>query len=196
MIAQLRGRVLTRQPNLAVIDVGGVGYGVHIPLSTYTRLEGASGEITLLVHTHVTQDAIELFGFSTSVEKQLFTLLITVSGVGPKLAINILSGIAPEELIAAIERKDEARLVMVPGIGKKTAARLALELHDKVRAMAIETKAGEPAGLGLRADLVSALVNLGYPEPRATRAVEEAMRDEVASEFEPLFKKALALLSK
>lgn len=195
MIAQLRGRIVSRQPNNVIIDVGGVGYGVHIPLSTFTQLQDVAGETTLLTYTHVTQDSIQLYGFATIVEKHLFLLLITVNGVGPRLASSILSGIAPEELAAAIERKDEARLIMVPGIGKKTAARLIIDLHDKVRKVPLELKPGEVAPT--RGDLVSALMNLGYTEPRAARAVELAIADSgTDAGFELLLKRALAAISK
>ncbi|MEW6369281.1 MAG: Holliday junction branch migration protein RuvA [Acidobacteriota bacterium] len=195
MISQLRGRVVSRHNNFIVLDVGGVGYGVHIPLSTYTRLEGMTGEITLLTHTHVTQDAIQLFGFTTSVEKDLFKLLITVSGVGPRLAVNILSGISPEDLSAAIERGEEARLCKVPGIGRKTAARLITELRDQVKKLELERRAGAPE-VTVRDDILSALINLGYPEPRAARALEEAAKAADATDFETLLKRALASLAK
>jgi len=193
VISQLRGSIMSRRPNFIVLDVNGVGYGLHIPLSTYTRLEKSQGETTLLTYMHVAQDRLDLFGFSTVVERDLFHMLLAVSGVGPRLAINILSGISPEDLVEAIERKDEARLSRVPGIGRKIAARLTTELHDRVRKLSIERQA---AGAGIRDDLLSALVNLGYPTAKAERAVEEAIRAGATEEFESLFKKALAMLSK
>lgn len=194
MISQLRGRVVSRQPNHAVLDVNGVGYGVSIPLSTFSRLDGAAGEVTLLTHTHVTQDAIELFGFATTVERQLFQLLIKVNGIGPRLAIGILSGITPEDLAAAIERGDEARLVKVPGIGRKIAARLIVELKDGLKKMEIEQLSAAQPQAAISRDLVSALVNLGYPETRAERAVEEAVRQAADEPFEALLRRALGRL--
>lgn len=193
MISQLRGRVILRQPNHIVLDVGGVGYGLTVPLSTYTRLKDATGETTLLTHTHMSQDRLELFGFSTDVEKTLFGLLLTVSGIGPRLAINILSGISPEELTGAIEGRDEARLSRVPGIGRKLAARLVVELQDKLKKLTIERTA---SGAGVRDDLLSALVNLGYPEPRAARAVEGAAKVAGIEDFEEMLKRALTILAR
>ncbi len=193
MISQLRGSIVSRRPNFVILDVGGVGYGLHIPLSTYTRIEKATGETILLTYTHVSQDRLELFGFTTTVEKDLFHLLISVSGVGPRLAVNILSGISPEDLVSAIERKDDARLARVPGIGRKIAARLSTELHDRLRKLAFER---ETASVDIREDLLSALMNLGYPEQKAARSVEEAQKAGGEDNFESLLKRALAALSK
>ena len=133
MIAQLRGCLLRKEPQEAVVDVGGVGYRVTIPLSTFYRLGEAGSEVTLLTHTHVREDALALFGFLTAVEQALFERLIAVSGVGPKLAVSVLSGIEAPELVAALRSSDVARLTRIPGVGKKTAERLVVELKDKMQ---------------------------------------------------------------
>ena len=196
MIAQLRGRLVRKGPQEVVVDVGGVGYRVAIPLSTFYRLGDAGSEVSLLTHTHVREDVLALFGFLTPAEQALFERLIAVSGVGPKLAIAILSGIEAPDLVAALRTSDVARLTRIPGVGKKTAERLVLELKDKVKgleASVAETPAEAP-GSGARSDLVSALVHLGYSRPEAERAVEHALRDG-EGRFEDLLRRSLRILS-
>lgn len=195
MIAQLSGRLLRKGPQEAVVDVGGVGYRVAVPLSTFYRLGEPGAEVSLLVHTHVREDALALFGFLTAVELALFELLLGVSGVGPKLAISILSGCECPELVAALKAGDVARLVRIPGVGKKTAERLVLELREKVQGLVAEEEAAAvPAPQGSKGDLVSALVHLGYSRPEAERGAERALR-EGDGRFEDLLRRALRALS-
>jgi Holliday junction DNA helicase RuvA len=194
MIGQLRGRLEDKRPNQVVVDTGGVGYLVQIPLSTFAALGELHTEVTLLIHTHVREDALALYGFLTAREKQFFELLISASGVGPSLALKILSGISVEELFAAIRGGDLARLTQVPGVGRKTAERIVVELRDKLKA--VEAEAAAP---GMRAghegDVVSALLNLGYEPRTAERSVEEARRTGTAGNFEVLLRGALKVLS-
>ena len=195
MIAQVRGRLLRKQPQEAVVDVGGVGYRVTIPLSTFYRIGEPGAEVTLLTHTHVREDALALFGFLTSVEQALFERLIAVSGVGPKLAVSILSGIEAPDLVAALRSSDLARLTRIPGVGKKTAERLVLELKDKLQD--IPSSAAPPSGPSAAADdIVSALVHLGYSRPEADRAVERAIREHGEGRFEDLLRFALQVVSR
>ena len=197
MIAYLRGRLLDKQVNRLVVDVQGVGYEVHVPLSTFYDVGEPGAEIALRVHTHVREDALALFGFLTTLELQLFERLISISGIGPKLALAVLSGIEPRELIAAIRRGDVARLTGIPGIGKKTAERIGLELKDRLPAGLIPETAPQPAGdSGLREDVLSALLNLGYHRPLAERAVDGAMKNGGDETFERTLKHALRELSK
>jgi Holliday junction DNA helicase RuvA len=193
MIGQLRGRLEDKRPNQVLVDTGGVGYLVQIPLSTFAALGDLHTEVTLLVHTHVREDALALYGFLTAREKQFFELLISASGVGPTLALKILSGISVEELSPAIGRGDLARLTQVPGVGRKTAERIVVELRDRMK-----TLEGEPAQPATRAgyerDVVSALVNLGYDQRATENAVEEARRVGAGS-FEALLRGALKVLS-
>jgi Holliday junction DNA helicase RuvA len=195
VIAQLRGRLLRKQPQEAVVDVGGVGYRVTIPLSTFYRLGEPGGEVTLLTYTHVREDALALFGFLTAVEQALFERLIAVSGVGPKLAISVLSGIEAPDLVLALRTSDVARLTRIPGVGKKTAERLVVELKDKMQALAA---AEEPAAAGAagttRDDLVSALLHLGYSRPEAERAAVRALQQDEHG-FEQLLRLSLRFLS-
>jgi Holliday junction DNA helicase RuvA len=196
VIAQLRGRLLRKEPQEAVVDVAGVGYRVTIPLSTFYRLAEPGDEVVLLTHTHVREDALALFGFLTATEQALFERLIAVSGVGPKLAIAILSGIEPPDLVAALGSGDIARLTRIPGVGKKTAERLVLELRDKMKdlaATAIEVPAATTAATA-KDDLVSALVHLGYSRPEAERGVERALA-EGEGRFEELLRRTLRILS-
>ena len=192
MIAHLRGRVLFKQPNQVVLDVAGVGYDVAISVTTFTALPAEGTEAALFIHTHVREEAIALFGFHEPAEKRLFEKLLAVSGIGPKLAITVLSGLPSERLVAAIRGQDHATLTRIPGIGKKTAERVVLELKDKLDDMASAPviAAAGPAG----EDVLSALVNLGYARPIAQKAVEKAVeRDaEAAKSFEKLFRAALA----
>ena len=173
MIAHLRGRVLEKHPTRVIVETAGVGYELHVPLSSFSAIGEPGSEVALRVHTHVREDAIQLFGFATPLELSLFDRLVAVSGIGPRLALSLLSGIAPEELVQAVATSDVARLVSIPGIGKKTAERIVLELKDKLGGM---TPSGASAADGTRADLVSALVNLGYHRPAAEKAVDQAMK--------------------
>jgi Holliday junction DNA helicase RuvA len=193
MIGQLRGRLEDKRPNQVLVDTGGVGYLVQIPLSTFAALGDLHTEVTLLVHTHVREDALALYGFLTAREKQFFELLISASGVGPSLALKILSGISVEELFAAIGGGDLARLTQIPGVGRKTAERIVVELRDRMKALAGEP-AQAPARAGHERDVVSALVNLGYDSRAAEKAVEETRGPEAGS-FEALLRGALKALS-
>jgi holliday junction DNA helicase RuvA len=196
MIAHLQGQILTKSPQQVVVDVGGVGYRVVIPVSTFYRLGAEGSPVSLLVHTHVREDTLALFGFLSGHEQALFERLIEVAGVGPKLAINILSGIEAPELIEALRAGDVARLTRIPGVGRKTAERLILELKDKVAAL-LRTVEGPPAppASGPKEDLVSALANLGYSRPEAEKGAERALRDDGAGRFEDLLRRALQVLS-
>ena len=197
MIAQVRGRLLRKGPQEAVVDVGGVGYRVTIPLSTFYRIGEPGAEVTLLTHTHVREDVLALFGFLTAAEQALFERLIAVSGVGPKLAVSILSGIEPPDLVAALRSGDVARLTRIPGVGKKTAERLVLELKDKMKGLA--ATAAEPAAAGAapspQEDLVSALVHLGYSRFETEPVVLKALRERPADKLEDLLRRSLQLLS-
>lgn len=194
MIGQLRGRLEDKRPNQVLVDAGGVGYLVQIPLSTFAALGELHTEVTLLVHTHVREDALALYGFLTSREKQFFELLISASGVGPSLALKILSGISVEELFAAIRGGDLARLTQVPGVGRKTAERIVVELRDRLKVVE-GVAAGPAARAGHEGDVLSALVNLGYDQRMAEKAVEEARRAGAAGSFEALLRGALKALS-
>ena len=193
MIGSLRGKLIEKRPNLVLLDVGGVGYQVLIPLSTFTSLGALHAEATLLVHTHVREDQLALYGFLTSREKQCFELLISASGVGPSLALKILSGMGLDELVPAIRKGDLAQLVRIPGVGRKTAERIVLELRDKLAAVDVP-EVGKPATRSqLESDVASALVNLGYDE----RAVESAMarsRGTMGNDFESLLRASLQVL--
>jgi len=196
VIAQLRGRLLRKQPQEAVVEVGGVGYRVAIPLSTFYRLGETGCEVTLLTHTHVREDALALFGFLTAAEQALFERLILVSGVGPRLALSILSGIEAPELVAALQSGDVVRLTRIPGVGKKTAERLVVELKDKVKGLLEQEElpaAASPASA--QEDLVSALVHLGYSRSEAERGVERALREGGEGRFEDLLRRSLHVLS-
>jgi holliday junction DNA helicase RuvA len=196
VIAQVHGRLLRKGPQEAVVDVGGVGYRVTIPLSTFYRIGEPGDEVTLLTHTHVREDALALFGFLTATEQTLFERLIEVSGVGPKLAVSILSGIEAPDLVAALRASDVVRLTRIPGVGKKTAERLVLELRDKVQGLAAaEEPAPAAAAAGsAKEDLVSALLHLGYSRPEAERGVERALK-EGEGRFEDILRRTLRILS-
>ena len=178
MIALLRGNLIEKHPSRLIVDVGGVGYDVQVPLSTFYVAGDPGTDITLRVHTHVREDVIALYGFATTLEQDLFERLIAISGIGPKLGLAVLSGIEPAELIKAIRLQDVARLTAIPGIGKKTAERIGLELKDRLPA-ALQTPGQEPPGVRpedqLRDDLLSALMNLGYQRPAAEKAIEQAV---------------------
>ncbi len=196
MIGQLRGRLAEKRPNQVLVDVGGVGYVVQVPLSTYAALGDLHTEVTLLIHTHVREDALALYGFVSAREKQFFEMLLSASGVGPTLALKILSGMSVEELVPAIRGSDLARLTRIPGVGRKTAERMVVELKDKLEAVAVETEKPAPSSpAGIEADVVSALVNLGYDGRAAESAVAEAKREAGAANFENLLRGALQSLS-
>lgn len=198
MIAFLRGRVLEKQPNRIVVDVQGVGYEVHVPLSTYYDVGDPGAEVALRVHTHVREDALQLYGFLTALEQQLFERLIAITGIGPRLAVAVLSGIEAVDLVSAVQRGDIARLTAVPGIGRKTAERMVLELKDRLAQLTVPAggeagAAGAPADR-LREDLISALQNLGYHRPLAEKAVDRALSSipaGVQASMEPGFEHAL-----
>lgn len=199
MIAHVKGSLILKSTESVVIDVGGVGYEVYIPLSTFYKLPGLHEELTLKVHTHLREDAIQLYGFLTLEEKEAFQMLISVSGVGPKLARNILSGIDVEGLVSSIETSDRARLSSIPGIGAKSAERLILELKDKVRKLgaAGAPSQGPPEKDPLAGDVLSALDNLGYKSLQAEEAVKKAKANiRPGFGFEELLKESLKLLSK
>jgi Holliday junction DNA helicase RuvA len=197
VIAQVRGCLVRKEPQEAVVDVAGVGYRVAIPLSTFYRIGDLGGEVTLLIHTHVREDALALFGFLTVAEQALFERLIAVSGVGPKLALSILSGIEAPALVAALRAGDVVRLTRIPGVGKKTAERLVLELKDKVQGLAAteDEAPSAPPAPSPKEDLVSALVHLGYSQPEAERGVERALKEDGAGRFEDLLRRTLRALS-
>lgn len=194
MIAHLRGRLLAKHPNQAIVEAGGVGYDVVISVPTFSELPAAGSEIALHIHTHVREDALALYGFLRPAEKTLFEKLITVSGIGPKLAITILSGMPVDEMIGAIRGNDVAKLTRIPGIGKKTAERMVLELRDKLQAF-VEV-AAVPAVSAVEEDVLSALVNLGYQRAAAERALAAALRNAKDGSFDVLFRETLAALSK
>jgi len=196
MIGQLRGRLADKRPNQVLVDVGGVGYIVAVPLSTYATLGELHTEVTLLIHTHVREDALSLYGFLSSREKHLFEMLLSASGVGPTLALKILSGMSAEELIPAIRGNDLGRLTKIPGVGRKTAERMVVELKDKLEAIAIaEQKPSVASPAGVEADVISALINLGYDGRTAENAVSEGKREVGISNFEKLLKTSLQSLT-
>lgn len=194
MIAHLRGRLIAKHPNQAIVEAGGVGYDVTISVPTFSDLPNVGADVSLYVHTHVREDALALFGFLRGEEKQLFEKLIGVSGIGPKLAITILSGMEAGAMVGAIRGNDIARLTRIPGIGKKTAERMVLELRDKLAAFA-EAPAVTPPG-GMDEDVISALLNLGYQRPVAERALAAVKNGGGSQNFDTLFRGALAQLSK
>jgi len=195
MIALLRGVLLEKHPNQAIVETGGVGYDVTIPVSTFTHLPDAGAEVRLRIHTHVREDTLALYGFLTQDEKALFERLIEVSGIGPTLAVKILSGVLAENLIHAIRRGEMERLVRIPGVGKKTAERMMLELRDKLPAVAGEEPESAAAAFSaIDQDVLSALLNLGCARPQAEGAVRKAKAAGAPAEFEPLFRRALELV--
>ncbi len=196
MIALLRGVLLEKHPNQAIVEAGGVGYDVTIPVSTFTHLPDPGAEVRLRVHTHVREDALALYGFLTQDEKGLFEKLIGVSGIGPKLAVTILSGLAAPDLIQSIRRGELDRLVRIPGIGKKTAERMVLELRDKLPPATGDEplSSAAPALSPVDQDVLSALLNLGCGRPQAEAAVRKAKAAGPSADFEPLFRRALELV--
>jgi holliday junction DNA helicase RuvA len=197
MIAHLRGKLLAKHPNQAIVETAGVGYDVTISVPTFSDLPAAGTEVALHIHTHVREDVIALYGFLRSSEKLLFEKLITVSGIGPKLAITILSGMPADDMVRAIRGNDIARLTRIPGIGKKTAERMVLELHDKVPEAGPTSTPAIPAMSATEDDVLSALQNLGYQRAAAEKALAAATKNgKVAGSFDALFREALAALSK
>jgi Holliday junction DNA helicase RuvA len=199
MIALLRGTLLEKHPSRLIVDVGGVGYDVQVPLSTFYGLGEPGASLSLRIHTHVREEVIALYGFATPLEQELFERLIGISGIGPKLALAVLSGIEPGELIKAIRQQDVARLTAIPGVGKKTAERIGLELKDRLPA-SLPT-AGQAAvdadpGDELRADLLSALINLGYQRAPAEKAIERTLSGSKETGFEQALREVLRGLMK
>ena len=181
MIAWLRGRLVEKYPHRVIVDVQGVGYDVQVPLSTFYGLGEPGAEVIFRVHTHVREDALALFGFATTVELQLFELLIGISGIGPRLALAVLSGIEPSELVRAVRQGDMGRLTGIPGVGKKTAERMGLELKDRLpSSFESESEPSVESGGDMKVDLRSALANLGYHRPVAERAIDRALAAERA----------------
>jgi Holliday junction DNA helicase RuvA len=200
MIGQLRGQLLAKKPNHILVDVQGVGYDIHIPLTSFYELPGEGNEVILKIHTHVREDALSLFGFITQREKDLFLKLLSISGIGPKLAITILSGARVEELAQAIADGDLPRLVSIPGVGRKTAERLVLELKGQITQFLLPEQApaahGSGKADGLQEDILSALINLGYQKTGAEKALSTVLRDdECERTFEELLKATLRRLS-
>ncbi len=201
MIAHISGKLIQKQPNSIIVDVGGVGYELNVPLSTFYELGEIGTNVSLRVHTHVREDALQLFGFRTEAEKKLFLLLNSVSGIGPKLAITVLSGLSAEELIQAIRAGNLTKLTGIPGVGKKTAERMLVELKDKVAAIlppGLEdstTSVLAHTGDAMREDVISALVNLGYPRAQAEKAVNATLKQTPDARFEAVLKSALRSLA-
>jgi len=196
MIAHLRGKLLAKHPNRAVVETAGVGYEINISVPAFSELPNLGSEVALHIHTHVREDLIALYGFLRPAEKLLFEKLITVSGIGPKLAITILSGMAAEDMTRAIRGNDIVRLTRIPGIGKKTAERMVLELRDKLPEVIGTSERAVPAMNSMEEDVLSALVNLGYQRPAAEKALAGAVKNGNSGTFDAMFRQTLALLSK
>jgi Holliday junction DNA helicase RuvA len=194
MIGRLTGRLASKAPDQILLDVGGVGYLVHIPLSTFYELPEAESAASLFVHTHVREDTLALYGFLTERERALFQLLMSVAGIGPRVALTVLSGIPPAELVEALRQGDVRRLVAIPGVGKKTAERMILELAEKAAAFQAEAPAGTSTAVSTE-DVVSALVNLGYRRAEAERSVDAIARTGAPKEFGDFLKAALKRLT-
>jgi len=200
LIAHITGKLIQKQPNSIVVDVGGVGYELTVPLSTFYDLGEEGAGVSLRVHTHVREDALQLFGFRTEREKKLFLMLLTVSGIGPKLAITVLSGLSVEELVQAIRAGNLAKLVAIPGVGKKTAERMLVELKDKVAGilppgLEESVSAAAQSGEAMREDVISALVNLGYQKAQAEKALNAVLKQTPDVRFEVALKSALRNLA-
>ena len=193
MIAHLRGRLISKHPNQAIVEASGVGYDVAISVPTFSDLPAVGSEVALHIHTHVREDAIALFGFLHADEKQLFEKLLTVSGIGPKLAITILSGMPTAEMVGAIRANDHARLTRIPGIGKKTAERMCVELRDKLEGFGAPQPA--VAVSPVEEDVISALTNLGYQRALAEKAVERAVAQAGRENFDAIFRAALGVMA-
>ena len=193
MIAHLRGKLIARHPNQAIVETAGVGYDVTVSIPTFSGLPPLGSEVALHIHTHVREDQLALYGFLRPEEKQLFEKLLTVSGIGPKLAITILSGMPAEDMVNAIRGNDVARLTKIPGIGRKTAERMVLELRDKLPAGGEEVAAALPALSATQEDVLSALMNLGYQRPAAEKALSSVQK---GGSFDAMFRDALAGMTK
>lgn len=196
MIAHLRGKLLAKHPNQAVVETAGVGYDVTISVPTFSDLPAIGADVALHIHTHVREDVIALYGFLRPTEKVLFEKLITVSGIGPKLAITILSGMRADEMVGAIRGNDVARLTRIPGIGKKTAERMVLELRDKLPEAGPSATPAVPSLSVTEEDVLSALVNLGYQRAAAEKALAVAAKEGDGKSFDQMFRAALNRLSK
>lgn len=206
MIAHLSGTLLSKQATSVIVDVGGVGYEVTIPLSTFYDLEDSGSPVQLRIYTHVREDTLQLFGFKTVRERELFLKIISVSGIGPKLGITLLSGMSADELIACIRTNDLARLTLIPGIGRKTAERLVIELREKITALASTqpeeelservTSTGEPTHDSVRSDALSALLNLGYQRSAAEKAVDSALAEGGEMTVESILRRVLRKLAR
>jgi holliday junction DNA helicase RuvA len=197
VIALLRGTLVEKSPGRAIVDVAGVGYDVQVPLSTFYVLGESGAAVLLRVHTHVREEVLALYGFATRIEQDLFERLIAISGIGPKLALAVLSGIEPADLIKAIRTQDVARLTAIPGIGKKTAERIGLELKDRLPAAVPGVADGLPGAAPedrLRGDLLSALVNLGYQRAPAEKAIGEVLQAASSASFEDVLRQVLRRL--
>ncbi len=200
MIGSLTGRLAQKEPSRLIVDVQGVGYEVQVPLSTFYGLGDVGADVSVRIHTHVREDALSLFGFGTALELDLFERLIGISGVGPRLALAVLSGIEPPDLVRAVSAGDVVRLTRIPGVGKKTAERIVLELKDRLpELLVVETDSPEmdTDSPGVRDDVLSALLNLGYQRPRAERAVGRVATDASGGDqFEDVLRQALRELAK
>jgi Holliday junction DNA helicase RuvA len=205
MIAHLSGTLLAKHANTVILDVGGVGYEVTIPLSTFYDLEDAGANVALRIYTHVREESLQLFGFKTARERELFMRLISVSGIGPKLGVTMLSGMSADEIIASIRTNNLARLTSIPGVGRKTAERLVIELRDKIAALsspALEEEFGAKVGASpstedaVREDALSALLNLEYPKVSAEKAITSAMQEGGDLSVEIILRRALRHLAK
>jgi Holliday junction DNA helicase RuvA len=194
VIGRLTGRLASKAPDQVLLEVAGVGYLVHIPLSTFYELPEQEAPASLWIHTHVREDALALYGFLTERERTLFLLLLGVTGIGPRVALTVLSGIPPLELVEALRKQDVRRLVAIPGVGKKTAERMVLELADRVAALPGDEPAREPAAVAAE-DVVSALVNLGYRKTEAEKAVDATAREVAPEEFGEFLRLALKRLT-
>jgi Holliday junction DNA helicase RuvA len=194
MIAYLKGTIIQKTPSQVVVDIGGVGYCAAIPLSTYFKLGEIGDQVELFIHTHLTDNALSLFGFMTKDERELFLKLIAISGIGPKLAMNVLSGIEAPDFVDAVKRSDVARIALVPGIGKKTALRITMELQDKIEK---KEKLLAVHGSKEKEDLVSSLLNLGFRRKEVERIVDETIRAlGTEAEFEKLLRECLKRMAK
>jgi Holliday junction DNA helicase RuvA len=206
MIAHLSGILLSKQATSVILDVGGVGYEVTIPISTFYELDEPGSKVQLRIYTHVREDALQLYGFKTARERELFLRLISVSGIGPKLGITLLSGMSADEMIASIRTNNLARLTLIPGVGRKTAERLVMELRDKIAMLSspeLEEEFGKPAGTAAapteeaaRSDALSALVNLGYQRSAAEKAITAALIEDGEISVESILRRTLRRLAK
>jgi Holliday junction DNA helicase RuvA len=196
VIAHLSGTILAKQVQRLIVDVGGVGYDVHVPLSTFYAVGEPGALVELHIHTHVREDALQLYGFATPLEQTLFLRLISVNGIGPKAALAVLSGIEPQDLVRAIRQGDIGRLTTIPGVGKKTAERLVVELRDRLSALATEPAAADGGADDVRSDVLSALANLGYQRAAAEKATEKVLARSTSREFEVLLREVLKEIGK